>query len=141
MLMTRRSRIWMTVAALFTVVNVAGAAVAAAQGEVLHSGAHVALSLLGALVVWWLVPGRFERRGGRREESAMPAVPSELTDRLTRIEQTLDAAAIEVERIGEAQRFMTRLLTENRTPRAPGQGAAEPIEIETREPVSHDHRF
>ena len=35
-----------------------------------------------------------------------------LMDRLIRIEQTLDAIAIEVERVSEAQRFATRLLAE-----------------------------
>jgi hypothetical protein len=39
---------------------------------------------------------------------------------LTHLEQSVDAVAIEVERIGEGQRFMTRFFTENGTPRAPG---------------------
>lgn len=52
--------------------------------------------------------------------SVIPALPRELTDRLTHLEQSVDAVAIEVERIGEGQRFMTRFFTENGTPRAPG---------------------
>jgi len=39
-------------------------------------------------------------------------VPSETSARLERIEQGLDAIAIEVERISEAQRFTTKLLAE-----------------------------
>jgi hypothetical protein len=47
---------------------------------------------------------------------------------LTHLEQSVDAVAIEVERIGEGQRFMTRLFTENGAPRARGEGAAETID-------------
>jgi hypothetical protein len=49
-------------------------------------------------------------------ESKNPRIPSEVTDRLERIEQSLEAVAIEVERITEGQRFTTRLLSEGRTP-------------------------
>ena len=35
-----------------------------------------------------------------------------IEDRLTRIEQGVDAVAVEVERISEAQRFTTKLLSE-----------------------------
>lgn len=41
-----------------------------------------------------------------------PTVPPEITARLERIEQAVDAVAIEVERISEGQRFTTRLLSE-----------------------------
>lgn len=48
-------------------------------------------------------------------------------DRLLRIEQTLDAVAIEVERISEAQRFATRLMAEREQPAllAEGRSARE----------------
>lgn len=39
-------------------------------------------------------------------------VPSEVSDRLTRIEQSVEAVAVEVERIGEGQRFVTQLMTD-----------------------------
>jgi hypothetical protein len=41
-----------------------------------------------------------------------PAVPPEVAARLERIEQAVDAVAIEVERISEGQRFTTKLLSE-----------------------------
>ena len=44
-----------------------------------------------------------------------PRVPMEVTSRLERIEQSLEAVAIEVERISEGQRFTTKLLSEGRT--------------------------
>ena len=40
-------------------------------------------------------------------------------ERLSRIEQAVDAIAIEVERISEAQRFTTRLLAEKNGAKAP----------------------
>ena len=47
-------------------------------------------------------------------ESKNPRLPTEVTDRLERMEQALDSVAIEVERISEGQRFTTRLLSEQR---------------------------
>lgn len=47
-------------------------------------------------------------------QSKNPRIPSEVTQRLERMEQTLDAVAIEVERITEGQRFTTKLLSEGR---------------------------
>ncbi len=43
------------------------------------------------------------------------ALPPELTERLERIERAVDVTALEVERIGEGQRFLTRTLTEHST--------------------------
>ena len=50
----------------------------------------------------------------RRRSVASAAVPAleEIAQRLGRMEQALDATAIEVERISEAQRFTTKLLVE-----------------------------
>jgi hypothetical protein len=131
--MTRRSKVWLVVAVLFTFANLGGAVIAAVRGELLHTGVHAGLLLLGAYLAWRLAPMRYARRIWRRGGSVIPALPRELTDGLTHLEQSVDAVAIEVERIGEGQRFMTRFFTENGTPRAPGEGAAEPIEIKARE--------
>ena len=46
---------------------------------------------------------RFERRG------APPAIEAGMTDQLQRIEQAVEAIAIEVERISESQRFLAKL--------------------------------
>jgi hypothetical protein len=54
-----------------------------------------------------------KREGVRKEEEA----PSLTETRLARIEQAVDAIALEVERISEGQRFTTKLLSEqNRVP-------------------------
>jgi hypothetical protein len=52
------------------------------------------------------------RRMWRRTPPAAAAIPSGLEDRLARIEQAVEATALEVERIGEGQRFVTKILTE-----------------------------
>ena len=46
----------------------------------------------------------------QRGKSAPPALPPGVAERLERIEQAVEATALEVERIGEGQRFVTRLL-------------------------------
>lgn len=54
---------------------------------------------------------------------APAALPGDLTQRLERIEQAVDAIAIEVERVSEAQRYTTKLLAESRTAALPGPGS------------------
>jgi hypothetical protein len=47
-------------------------------------------------------------------DSRNPRIPNEVAGRLERIEQAVEAVAIEVERISEGQRFTTKLLSEGR---------------------------
>lgn len=138
--MTRRSKVWLVVAGVFTAVNVGGAVYAGALGEMSHTGLHVVLSLLGAYVVWRLAPGGYARRTWARAGSAIDAPSGEHADTLTNLQQSLDAVAIEVERIGEGQRFMTRLFTEKGTPQTAAGGAAEPIEKKPPETPPPDRR-
>ncbi len=53
----------------------------------------------------------------------LPA-PPDVTERLERIERSVEAVALEVERIAEGQRFVTKLMSERgeaaRLPPAPG---------------------
>jgi hypothetical protein len=72
------------------------------------------------------------RRLWRRPAPTTTAeMPAELTDRLNRLEQAVDAVAVELERVGEGQRYVTRVFTEGQ--RALGGPAAEPIEVRQRE--------
>jgi hypothetical protein len=123
--MTRRAKVWLVVAVLFLVGNLAGAAVAAAAGEMRHAGVHVGLACLGAYLAAWIVRGR----AGSRTDAAGATAPSEFADRLRGLEQSVDAVAVEVERIGEGQRFVARLFAE-RAARAAGDGAARPAETQ-----------
>jgi len=57
-----------------------------------------------------------------------PAVFTETAQRLERLEQSVDTIAIEIERISEGQRFVTKLLSEGQHVPALGAGKrAEPI--------------
>jgi hypothetical protein len=47
-------------------------------------------------------------------EAKRPQIPVEVATRLERIEQAVDAIAVEIERISEGQRFTTKLLSETR---------------------------
>lgn len=49
---------------------------------------------------------RWDRKG------AEPAMPTDTAARLDRIEQAIDAMSIQVERIAEGQRFVTRIMSD-----------------------------
>jgi hypothetical protein len=67
--------------------------------------------VLAAIVIFQPLVRAFARRlegGGQRKVDALDAGSGE---RLQRIEQAIDAMAIEIERISEGQRFTTKLLS------------------------------
>ena len=77
------------------------------QENILFAGFVIAV--LAAVVVLYPLMRAFGRRlerGGRRAES----IDVGSAERLARIEQAVDAMAIEIERISEGQRFTTKLL-------------------------------
>lgn len=98
--MTGRATVWLGVAALFSVGNLAGAGFAVAASEWPHAGVHLALGLLGAWVTW-----RLADRAKPRDPQSDVAT----SDRLEQLQQSVDAVALEVERIGEGQRFDAKL--------------------------------
>jgi hypothetical protein len=101
--MSRRVGIWKAAAVVFTVVNLVGLGMAMAAQEQMHSGIHVALSLAGAFAFW--------RLSGRSRETEF--AEGALDDpRLEALQQSVDAIALEVERIGEAQRYHAKLQAE-----------------------------
>lgn len=88
----------------------------------------IALSALG-FVVW--VGGRIWLRAKELERDELSSLPvgsaaeiaqslAQIEARLSRLEQSADATAIEIERISEAQRFSARMLA-----RGAGEGARE----------------
>lgn len=76
----------------------------------------------GAMRLMW-------KRAGR--PAASPAISGDAARRLERLEQGVDAIAIEIERVSEGQRFVTRLLSEAHTnaPLAISQKAASEVPI------------
>jgi len=58
----------------------------------------------------------FARRRRKKSRKSAPALPAGDSDRLERLEHGMEAIAIEVERISEGQRFVTKLLSQSQTP-------------------------
>lgn len=94
----------------------AGLAAIGGDGRVINidsgsdDGAFFGGAALGmALVIVPLMIRRFLRRGRRRDQPAVSAIQP---DQLSRLEQSIDAIAVEVERISEGQRFTARLMAE-----------------------------
>ena len=103
--MTRRSKLWGWAAGIYAFINLGGLAFAAARGEEMHAMTHLFLLLIGvAAYVGW----RVARRAPRGELSGAPVGDAHLEY----LQQSVDAMALEVERIGEAQRFNDKLRVE-----------------------------
>ena len=68
----------------------------------------------------------YARRIWRRSAAAVCALPQDVMERLTRLDHAVDSIAVEVERIGEGQRFMTRVLAEKGSAAAALGAASEP---------------
>lgn len=67
-----------------------------------------------------------------KRSSAMPATVSrELQDRMNQLSDAVESIGLEVERIGEGQRFITKVFTETNA-RSLGAGAAQPIPVPAR---------
>lgn len=69
----------------------------------MHAGVHFAL-LAATFGIWGVTPGR------KREAEAIAAPGPDA--QLEHLQQSLDTIALEVERIGEAQRFMNKVVKE-----------------------------
>jgi hypothetical protein len=82
----------------------------------------------------------FARRLWKRGMHAAPALAPDLGDRLRKIEDAVESVAVEVERIGEGQRFMSRVFTDRAggapDPRALVEGAAPAIDVAQRHKVA-----
>jgi hypothetical protein len=86
--------------------------------EGLTQGAFVGISIVSIVLVFFPIAIACSRWIWRRARVPAQPMSQDSDHRLGRIEEAVDAIAIEVERISEAQRFSARLLSE---------GAAMPI--------------
>jgi hypothetical protein len=68
--------------------------------------------LLAFTVVMTVLRGVYKLALAFIERGVPRVLPPELGQRLARIEYAVDSTALEVERIAESQRFLTRMLTE-----------------------------
>ncbi|MGH7650365.1 MAG: hypothetical protein ACREMS_00840 [Gemmatimonadaceae bacterium] len=84
----------------------------------LGSGQIVAISVVGMIFV--LAPLAFGVMKSLLRRASRPGVPpaalTETAQRLERLESAVDTIAVEIERISEGQRFVTKLLSEGQTP-------------------------
>jgi hypothetical protein len=119
---SRRTRIWLAVAVVFSLANLGGAAVGAAQGELVHTLVHVVLLVFGAFAAYRLWRPVRSRIPGIAGAAGMTGA---INDRLTNIEQSIEAVATEVERVGEGQRFISRVFAERGVPPVADEGTGE----------------
>ena len=92
---------------------------AAARGAAM--GATVLVPILLIILIARLTRGRRRRKAEESQNTAQDA-------RMERLEQAVDAIALEIERVGESQRYQTRVLAEaNLMPAMGAARAAEPV--------------
>lgn len=106
--MKKASRFWRFAAVLFLVVNAAGAIYALVQGEQMHAETH--LALFGAAFVGYA----FSRAAQSRNQEAVAELPENEDPRVAQLQRSVDAMSLELERLGEAQRFREKLEAERR---------------------------
>lgn len=98
----------------------------------------ILLSLIGYPIAR-AIARRMDRKTVAAPAMKSAALPLEAASRLARIEQSVDAIAIEVERISEGQRFTTRLMSEMRsTANLPSHHAPAAVQSPQLPPASLD---
>lgn len=79
----------------------------------------------------------YARRIWKKGVATVAAIPQDIYERFNRIDQAIDSVAVEVERIGENQRYVTKLVADQQ--RALGAGAAERLDAHARS-KAEEHR-
>ena len=95
----------------------------------LSSNQVMGLSVLSIIFVLFPLAAGLGRAIFRRanKPGVPPQVLTETAQRLEHLESAVDAIAIEIERISEGQRFVTKLLSEGQPTPMIGSGAATPV--------------
>jgi len=83
------------------------------------AGVFSVLSFFAVVYAW----RRFRRRKSPKRQTPLPI---ESDGRLERLERGMEAIAIEIERVSEGQRFVTKLLSEAPTPQGVSHRIAQP---------------
>ena len=86
----------------------------------------VLLGMLGLSAIVFFIN---RRRWGRRAK-AIPGMSSDSAQRLERLENGMEAIAIEIERISEGQRFVTKLLSQSDPAAQAAVDSVKPLAIE-----------
>ena len=121
-----KHRAWIPIAWILSLGNLAAVWFAARPAEPWHASIHALLAVLFGLGA--------QRLAIRRQIAAGAEVVGKLRELETRlaspdrteVTQALDAIAIEVERIGEGQRFLTKLIADRDARAAEAIGTSAP---------------
>lgn len=119
-----KHRAWIPVAWLLSLGNVVSVWFAALPGEPAHATAHALLAVLFGLGAQHL--GTRKKYGTGEVEALRQADTRLASPDLHEVTQALESIAVEVERIGEGQRYLTKLLAERDARSAEGAGAVRP---------------
>ncbi len=87
----------------------------------------IAIPIVFTIFVLFPLAIGYARRLWKRGATVIAPVPAEVRNRLDQMGDAVESMALEVERIGEGQRFLTRVMTENR--RELGAGAMQPVAV------------
>jgi hypothetical protein len=91
-------------------------------------GQTTAISIIFIIFVLGPLSASFGRLIWRR--SARPTLPpawNDASNRLERLEQAVDTIAVEMERVSEGQRFITKIMTQRDSSESAGEGAASSV--------------
>ncbi len=110
-----KHRAWMPIAWLLSLANLGAVWFAALPGEPWHATTHALLAVLFAVGAGHLMTRRLT-----------PPIDESRVDRLQR---GIDVIALEVERISEGQRYVTKILNEKLAPSI-GPGEAQAMAVE-----------
>ena len=129
-----KHRAWIPIAWLLSAINVAATWFAAQPGEATHAMVHALLAAAFAAGAQRLADRRKASLGGHAESQGdIIALREELGELrqsqavLERLEQTVEGVALEIERVGESQRFLTKVLADPQRGSEGGTGAAPPV--------------
>ena len=92
-----------------------------------------AIPIVFTIAVLMPIAIAYARRIWKRGATIISPVPQEVRERLDRLSEAVESIALEVERIGEGQRFVTKVMSEGN--RALGGGAAQPLNVAQGEKV------
>jgi hypothetical protein len=104
----KRSRFLRFIPPIYVIINIGGGVIALAQGEMMHAAAHGAALLVGYLI--------WQAFDFKRSDRQAAAIPDKVDLHLDDLQQSVDKLAIHVERMGENQRFVQKVLEKRSEP-------------------------
>ena len=131
-----KHRAWIPIAWLLCVANIGATWFAAQPAETWHATAHALLAALFGVGAQRLMDRQRALKtqdGGAELPSDITAIREEImalrqgqSEILSRVEQAVDGIAVEMERVGEGQRFLTKVLAEPTRDSESGSRSPEP---------------